>query len=188
MNALHAIPVADLPPLAYLYGENHDPALTEPEHFRAITSNGWVKPSGGLWTAPITARADDGSVLRTAWTEWCVDNMWADLVKARFLEILPRPDARVLLVDAMDDLQALVAAFPNTEPRYRLRYGHADQFPNWQTMAACWDAVYLTDAGQWATRLPPYGEPNLYTWDCASVLWLRPAYSVAVSCPTGGAR
>jgi hypothetical protein len=35
--------------------------------------------------------------------------------------------------------------------------------------------VYLTDRGQWLTRLPDSG-PDLYGWDMESMLWLRPAY------------
>lgn len=185
---LTTIAVADLPPLAYLYSESHDPALSEPERFRPITNEAtWVKPSGGLWTAPVTRHAAGGLVLESAWSEWCVETMDWDPIEARFLLIQPNAGARVLLVNTMDDLRRLVAAYPNREACAPALQRLAERYPNWLAMAADWDAVYLTDAGQWATRLPPYGEPNLYGWDCASVLWLRPAYTVAASVLTGGA-
>lgn len=182
MNVLTTIPATGLPPLAYLYSEDHNPALTEPEHFRPITNDAsWVKPSGGLWTAPVTKQAAGGLVLSTLWSEWCVENMGWDSDEARFLPIRPDADARVLLIDGMDDLRRLVAAYPNDAAASRVLTRHFREFPDWLAMAADWDAVYLTDAGQWATRMPPFDEPNLYGWDCPSALWLRPAYSVAAA-------
>jgi hypothetical protein len=187
--SLSTIAAADLPPLAYLYAADHDPALTEPENFRPITNEAsWVKPTGGLWTAPVTRCAPGGLVLSSLWSEWCVAEMDWDAADARFLSIRPRPNARVLLVDGMDDLRRLVAEYPNTVGGAPSLDRIDRRYPDWVAVAAEWDAVYLTDAGQWATRLPPYDDPNLYGWDCPSVLWLQPAYSVAVGALVGGAK
>lgn len=178
--SLPAIPADQLPPLAYAHSDQHDPRLTLPEHFRPVQEGKrrFVKPHvGGLWTAPVTEVAADGSIAATAWTDWCRDNMWDENVgsDSRFLTIAPQPSARVLLIDSLDDLRAIVDAYPNPAEPYPFV---GERYPNWLALATDWDAVYLTDEGQWATRMPPFGEPNLYTWDCATVLWLRPAYTV----------
>lgn len=174
-ESLTTIQSGDLPPLAYSHDDSHKQWLTRPECFRPVTNQGaWVKPSGGLWTAPVTARAVDGAITGTSWTDWCASEDWGVEVYTRFLAVVPLASARVLLVDTLDDLRLLVREFPNANP------GYGREYPDWARMAESWDAVYLTDAGQWATRLPPRDEPNLYGWDCASVLWLQPAYSVDV--------
>jgi hypothetical protein len=180
-RSLPTIAAASLPPLAYAHGDQHDPRLTLPERFRPIQEgkHRFVKPhAGGLWTAPVTEVTADGEIVRTAWTDWCRDNMWGDDdADSRFLAVVPQPHARVLLIDTLDDLRAIVDAYPNPVEPYPFV---GERYPNWLALASDWDAVYLTDDGQWATRLPPFGMPNLYTWDCATVLWLRPAYTVPV--------
>lgn len=47
----------------------------------------------------------------------------------------------------------------------------------------------MTDNGQWTTRLTTAPDPNLYSWDCATVLWLRPNYEAGgtYAVPTAGA-
>jgi hypothetical protein len=47
--------------------------------------------------------------------------------------------------------------------------------------AAGWDAVYVSVAGltENAKRVPIAG-PSLAMWDCASVLWLCPAYRLTI--------
>jgi hypothetical protein len=180
-GALRQVAVTDLPPLAYAHGDNHDPALTHPDHFRPVVNSdigASAKPHGGLWTAPVAEAGPDGTVLRTAWTDWYRDNEYGTDDYAHFLWIRPRPDARVLLIDTLDDLRAIVAAYPAVPARPALDFLR-NKYPDWPALAAAgWDAVFLTDDGQWATRLPLYREPELYTWDCATVLWLRPAYTV----------
>ncbi|MFJ6215109.1 hypothetical protein ACIQGZ_17495 [Streptomyces sp. NPDC092296] len=120
----------------------------------------------------MTESSPGGEPVRTAWTDWCRDEACFDAdTYVRFVEIVPAPDARVLRIDTLADLRTVVAAFP-ADPFYP---GQRQEYPDWHAMAAAgWDAVWLTDDGQRAT---PYGEPNLYGWDCESVLWLHPAYS-----------
>jgi hypothetical protein len=54
--------------------------------------------------------------------------------------------------------------------------------PDWEAVAReGWDAVYVTTAGLAVNekRFVMF-EPSLHMWDCASVLWLRPAYQLTV--------
>lgn len=165
--SLPQITSAELPALAYAHSDGITPATSI---FRPITGTGWVKPNPrtGLWAAPVTKQADGGGPVDTAWLEWCRSE-WTTDGYTHLTEIQPFPDARVLRVDTQPDLAAIVAEFPSA--------GLRNRYPDWVALAeASWDAVFLTDRGQWETRLPPQG-PDLYGWDCASVLWLRPAFS-----------
>lgn len=171
---LPTIAAADLPPLAYAHPAAHDIALTaSPSSFRPVIGSGWVKPNGGsgLWTAPITRYTEAGLPADSVWLEWARLEMDFD-GPSELTEIFPTAEARVLLIDSQADLVAIVDAYPAGRAFDDLRY------PDWPRLAADgWDAVYLTDEGQWATRLPDSG-PDLYGWDMASVLWLRHAYTV----------
>jgi hypothetical protein len=174
VSALPVITGADLPPLAYAHGEHHDVTLTAPEYFRPIAGSGWVKPDAntGMWTSPVTATGADGEPTNTAWLQYCRDEQCFASDCTRLTEIAAEPGARVLRVHTYDDLAAVTRSYPAASDfRYRERY------PDWVRLAADgWDAFCLTDAGQWSTRLT--SGADLYGWDCATVLWLRPAYTV----------
>lgn len=173
--ALPTIAPADLPPLAYAHNNAVDPA-TAP--WRPVVGHGWVKPQAhtGLWTAPVTATAEDGAPADTTWLEWCRAE-WSTEGSTHLTVIRPHATARVLLIDSQPDLIAIVRAYPS---RSDFLPSLDDRYPHWQAMAAEWDAVYMTDQGQWETRLPAAG-PNLYGWDMPSVLWLRPAFTVGAT-------
>jgi hypothetical protein len=175
------ITAVSLPPQVYSHTAEHDVTLTaDPARFRPVVSNkapGWVKPTPGtgLWTAPVTARTDDGQPTDSAWLEWCRAEMDADTSGLFLTEITPSRDARLLLIDSQEHLAAIVDAYPaDLGPLDYLKR----HYPDWGALAAAgWDGVYLTDRGQWATRLPRSG-PDLYSWDLESMLWLRHAYTV----------
>lgn len=68
---LPAVTGADLPRLVYAHSADHDPTLTLPNRFRPIQPGGYVKPNaGGMWTAPVTEAAADGTPAQSAWTDW----------------------------------------------------------------------------------------------------------------------
>lgn len=179
----------DLPPLAYAHNASHNPLLTRPESFRSIAGSGWVKPANGtgLWTAPVTAHTASGKPADSAWLEWCRSEDWGVTTYTHLTDIIPGPDTRVLLIDTAADLLTIVDMFPAVGEIFSVTSDR--RYPDWPALAAAgWDAVYLTNQGQWETRLPPSG-PNLYSWDCATVLWLRPNYEVGgtYAVPTAGA-
>lgn len=130
---------------------------------------GWQKPSGGgLWTS---TKLPDGS---SGWTAWCLGEEFAG-PDFDVWELEPDPSARVYTIDAYADLAALAEAFPPVcdhhdrpcLPGHR-RFGSG---VSWRRVAAEYDAVHLTDEGQWRTRM---SDPHsLYGWDCESTLWFR---------------
>jgi hypothetical protein len=84
---------------------------------------------------------------------------------------------RVVEIDSQEDLHALNDEFGVPDPVslecHQKRRSHpVKRWPNWERLARHFDAVHLTEKGQWDTRLPPSGD-NLYGWDCESTLWLR---------------
>ena len=86
-------------------------------------------------------------------------------------------DNRLLLIDDQTQLAAIIDAYP-AEPNPYVPHRNGGRYPDWEALAADgWDGVYLTDRGQWETRLPR-GGPDLYGWDLESCLWLRPSYVV----------
>jgi hypothetical protein len=169
-----------LPPQVYAHMPEHDVQLTaDPAQFRPVRSIGigWAKPAAGsgLWTSPVTARTADGKPADSAWLEWSRAEMEADTSDLLLTEIIPVAEARILLIDCQEHLAAIVEAYPQSDSQW---IGRGRYYPAWEALVADgWDAVYLTDRGQWATRLPKSG-PDLYTWDLESALWLRHAYTV----------
>lgn len=120
----------------------------------------------GFWTSPLRA---DGAC---GWIEYLTYEDWWPHGRtdppAYLLE--PASDLRVLTIDSYADLEEAVAAFPSEEPDRDDGFG--DRGIDFEAAAgAGYDAVYLTDAGQWAPRLTV--PLSLYGWDCESVLWLR---------------
>jgi hypothetical protein len=178
--SLATITAVSLPQQVYAHTAEHDVAMTtDPDRFRPIQGigTGWVKPKGGtgLWTSPVTGRTDDGAPADSAWLEWCRSEMDADTSGLLLTEITPVRDARLLLIDDQAHLVSIIQEFPQSDSQW---IGRGRLYPDWEAMAAAgWDGVYLTDRGQWATRLPKSG-PDLYSWDLESMLWLRHTYTV----------
>lgn len=167
---LRTIAPAQIPTQFYAHGPDHDVRLNRPEHFRpVVTPSVRTKPEPheGLWTSPGT-QWDDVAPLATAWTDY-VHGEQMDWVGSHATEIIPDPTARILLIDAFADLRALAEAYPASESYV------CGPCPEWSALAADgYSAVYLTDAGQEATR---FSTPNLYGWDIECCLWLNPHYT-----------
>ncbi|MFJ2780305.1 hypothetical protein [Kitasatospora sp. NPDC087315] len=185
-HPLRSVPPADLPPVAHSHDEDFYHGFVEPERFRRIGPEPELRMARplagtGLWTSPVTAGAGE-AIERTAWSDWWDEQGGDPSTYTEHLLIAPDADARILLVDGMDDLLALVQAYPNPATEDSDPDDH--RFANWAALAADWDAVYLTTAGAAALGQAPEDDtpeddaPHLHGWGCTSVFWLRPAYSV----------
>lgn len=162
-SSLPTVRGADLPPLGWQHTEPLDVATVGP-----IVDIKFIKPKGGLWTSPL--RYDGDRLTGTGWTDWCNSEEFGN-PSAPITLIHPNPDAAVYLIDTAEDLKALEQAYwqPSDYP--------ISMFPqlSWEAVAADFDAIWLTDGGQWATR---FSTPGLYGWDCETVFWLRPVFTV----------
>ena len=122
--------------------------------------NSWgVKPEGGLWTCSIDSEYD--------WKTWCKEEEWSKGSLKDFFLIKLKNTARVLKIDCLKDLE-------ETYQKYHITANVNMAFIrslNFEELCKDFDAIWLTEKGQWETRL---GFPlNLYGWDCESVLVLN---------------
>ncbi|WP_139738212.1 hypothetical protein [Actinomyces wuliandei] len=139
-----------------------------------------VKPSGALWTAPATHDDDQG--VATAWSDHYQQTELASTRADRLspgyrlahplrqLRVVPAPQARVLVLDSLDDAVTAQQAWPAEHGRLSFPAVAADGV----------DAVWvrpgaLTDT--WDNLRDPHRphagvRAQLYGWDVESVAWL----------------
>lgn len=118
-----------------------------------------VKPKGGFWTSPLR---DDG---RFGWLDWTEREMRLP-EEFDVWECHPEDELTVATIDTYQDLIAYLDVYERND-HFR---AHSSQAAlDFEEMATVYDAIYLTENGQRETRLT---SPNLYGWDCETVLWL----------------
>jgi hypothetical protein len=122
----------------------------------------FIKPNGGLWTSTLV----DGS---SAWVEWCRAEEFGEPDAQHWYVLEPDPAARVYIIDSLADLNRLIAMYPHPDKEQRL-YSRFFGYIDFEAVSQDYDAIHLTEAGQWATR---YSEPSLNGWDCESTVWFR---------------
>jgi hypothetical protein len=127
---------------------------------------GWVKPRpGGFWTSSLL---DDGT---SSWLQWCLTEDFGGPAFDLW-ELDPDPGATVYTIDSYADLQALAKRFPPVCDHLRpCREWSMGSGLSWRRVAEAYDAVRVTEEGQWATRLSM--PLNLYGWDCEATIWFR---------------
>lgn len=125
------------------------------------------KPAGGLWTSDYI---DDSR--GSAWIQWCLaENFRANPFDCYLLT--PDPKARIYTIDSLSDLLLLANQFQyRPEPDLRLHSMYID----FVSASRQYDAIHLTDRGQWATRLSL--DCSLYGWDCESTCWFRGNFTI----------
>lgn len=127
------------------------------------------KPSGGLWTSPIDSK--------WGWKDWCIGEHFNIDKLNKFFIIELKKDSKILKINSLDDLKKVplqnlddrVKNYPELKDVF-----YSMNFPNYEKISKEYDAIHLTERGQYETRLPPFGEPNLYGWDCETVLVMNP--------------
>jgi hypothetical protein len=145
-----------------LYTGNHYPEVKPLQKIGTLI----CKPDGGLWTSTYDEESGSG------WVQWCFNeqfNVPSGGLWEGFL-FQPRPDARIYVVDTYPDCEALFKKY--SSPLYK---GSGMQQLDFIRISEEYDAVHLTDRGQWATRMThPY---TFYGWDCESTVWLRDVFT-----------
>lgn len=130
----------------------------------------WVKPKGGLWTSTYLG-PEDGS----DWVRWCRGEQFDSPDTSAWYALTPRKGLRIIKIDSEADLRRVIDAYPAPMPADWPDILREDAKINYEAVAAAgWDAVHLTERGQWRTR---FSRPGLYGWDCESTLWLRWGFS-----------
>jgi len=117
-----------------------------------VNSPEWCKPKGGLWTSPVGCEE--------SWAAWCESEAFRKLETSFYLLY----GGRTLVIDSQEDLipHAVIES----------SYGRK-MFMDYEALSKEFDAIHLTAAGQWSTRLPDHG-PDLYGWDVETVFVMNP--------------
>ena len=126
-----------------------------------------LKPKGGLWTSPDQSEY--------GWREWCGSEM-GHWLGARYV-LTVRPSPRLLVVDSMEDLNALYEKFPLVPDKdiWGPRFS-AYRALDFEAMTADHDGLWLTAGGHFDTRMPDHRSGWMLGtngWDCETVLWFR---------------
>lgn len=119
--------------------------------FKPIRNSLKIKPSGGLWTSPVSSE--------WGWKHWARSESFRPLEQYFRLRFF----GRVYTINSVADLRSL--------PWYNASTSYIRMSLNFELMAPFVDAIHLTMEGEQATR---FSEPNLYGWDCESVLVFNP--------------
>ncbi|GAC1662332.1 MAG: hypothetical protein PVS3B3_33470 [Ktedonobacteraceae bacterium] len=121
-----------------------------------------IKPKGGIWTSTWNEETRS-----SGWTEWCEMEEYCDTSKFQWWLLTPLEDLRIYTVDTHKDLRLL-------GKKYQIPHDYAFWL-DYEQVTQDYDAIHLTERGQWATRLTyPI---SLYGWDCESTLWFRWCFS-----------
>ena len=110
------------------------------------------KPIGGLWTSPVVSSG--------SWRKWCIDNSFQ---LRPFLVRMRVRVTRCFRVEFEDDLRDMPWVYPHKELPWA-------RTPDFEQMKEMYECIWLTDDGQWNTRL---STPDLYGWDCETILILN---------------
>jgi hypothetical protein len=165
--------VSALEPQLWLARNKDVSCVPSPARFKPVSHDSqwgaWVKPhDGGLWTS--TYDNEYGS----AWVQFCLSETYEiDRENPTWQNcwlLDPDPEARVYVIDDYPDLDWLIKEYGHTRKGSEM-LSERMTFPDWVRMSEDYDAVHMTEEGQWKTRLShPH---NLYGWDCECTLWLR---------------
>ena len=126
-----------------------------------LTNNGINKPKGGLWSSPYNKDTISG------WYQFCKEENFVKADNTVGVIFTLKEEARIYTIDTKEDLDNLANKYPIVV-KENLRYNFMIDYTK---VSKDYDAIYLTDKGQWATR---FSRPNtLYGWDCETLLVLN---------------
>ena len=144
----------------------------DPNLFDAIKNTKYnIKPLGGLWTSPKESKY--------GWIDFCRnENYYKSGGFKTGFEFQLKPNSSVYIINTFYDL--IKAPYKIKDPLYS-GISYNQNFIDYEKMAEEYDAIWLTDDGQYETRLPEMNGLfdfdgrviNLYGWDCESLIILR---------------
>ena len=126
-----------------------------------LTDNGINKPKGGLWSSPYNKDTISG------WYQFCKEENFVKADNTVGVIFTLKEEARVYTIDSKEDLDNLVNKYPNDVLAILKEIAGL----NFIAVSKDYDAIHLTEEGQWKTRNT---YPNtLYGWDCETLLVLN---------------
>lgn len=126
----------------------------EKDKFNNVTNIGRNKPIGGLWCSPYTPNESSDS----PWIEFCrTEEFCSEDELNRGIIINLKDNINLLIIDKLNDLEKILEEYSINVCRYT-------SYLDFEKLSDKYDGVYLSDNGQWETRL------SLYGWDVESLL------------------
>lgn len=138
----------------------------EAEYTPIVNRECFPKPAGGLWTS--TSSKKEGS----DWVRYCMTD-YTDALKPTGWLCKVNENTKITEIDSQEDLKDTIEHY-----RHPCQFGFPKDFTqdrdtiDFEKLSKDYDAIHLTEAGQWRTRLPLSG-PNLYGWDAESTLHFK---------------
>lgn len=129
------------------------------EKFNRIQNDSFIKPKGGLWLSPYTKDNEYTS----QWHYFLTNEMDINTKGMKGTIISIKENAKILVIDSLDDLKKIFEKYELID-EITSRFFRILDF---EKIAEDYDAILLTEKGQWDTRL---SQPNLYGWDIESML------------------
>jgi len=132
------------------------------------TKRDGMKPDG-IWLS-----VDNG------WEDWCKGEDFM-LDRDAQLQVQLKDDLEILVIDSMENFLTWMHEFEayNEVDKTKMYnkegfgIGYATFNPHlWAWTASKCDGIFVTDKGQWATRMDTF----LYGWDCASICMFDPTH------------
>ncbi len=126
------------------------------------------KPSGKyvLWTSPLHSKH--------SWERWTQREDAKSYIENRPVwRITLADDVSIYKIDSYSDLARLIVECGGFNP---LGSGWPAKYPDWAEVFKRYDAIWLTEEGEYSTRLTGWDGDSPYTlygWDCETVLIMR---------------
>ena len=128
------------------------------------------KPSGGLWSSPYN---EDGEY-KSDWLRFCIESDFNTHKINHGVLFTLHKDSRICIINSMEDLEKIYELYKGNGIE---GYSFYQKTLDFEKLASDYDAIYLTDEGQWKTRFPRdsmLGKSiNLYGWDVETLLVLN---------------
>lgn len=140
------------PGLLIHYGSS----LYDKELFQPISNEGyWCKPKffTGLWTSPVNSEC--------CWKDWCISNDYTTKNVDSYFVLELNEDANILVINSLDDLKKYAT----------IDFLDINKLLDFEALSQVYDCIWLTSNGLEETK---YSNPNMYGWDCESVLIMNP--------------
>jgi hypothetical protein len=128
-----------------------------PRRLKTIKNKNWVKPEGGLWTSPVGAKY--------GWKEWCESEQFRDCDEEKSFKLKFKSDTKIAIINSYSDLENMPIQINDG---FRNDLIFSNKYIDYEFLVKFGiDAIWLTEDGQWKTRLSnPF---NLYGWDCDTI-------------------
>lgn len=132
------------------YGHNGNKTY-DPEKFREIKNQEFIKPVGGLWASAVDATY--------GWKDWCEDQSYSECDPGNAFTFKLASWARVLVIDSTEVLKTL----PKADPPFR----SSNVFLDFEKIKESYDAIELLISKDQRLYY------KLYGWDCDCILVLN---------------